>query len=231
MRREILNFSLFVAARVCEASLEDNTRVTVGQHFDLAHPAENFASLADIPHVRDRGNPGLEPSGATEDKEKKKEKVRVGRERERERERDREMEKTADLNHNKGKKVVSSERILVLVNETSPDDEEEKVEARSAKRPRLELPAPGEKYHGALVPLPYVHFPRTAGLYSCTVCPAEANFSSLAEFEKHRESDLHRVQYGEKFRANNCRHFPDGAQYKGRQDLDCSYCPAKVGLG
>ena len=221
-----------MADRVCEAGLEDTTRPTVSQHFESAHPVVNFASLADIPEERDRGKPDLGPSGAREDGEKKKEKVRARREREREKEK----ERTADLNHNKGKKVFSSERIHVLVNETSTDDEDDKLAASSAKRPRLMSPPQGAgerspelwKYAGALVPLPYIDFPQAALLYSCTVCPAEADFNSLAEFEEHRESDRHRVQYGEKFRANNCRHFPDGAHYKGRLDLDCSYCPAKV---
>ena len=216
--------------RVCDASLEDASIETVSQHFQSAHPAENFASLEDIPESRVESD---KPAEGKKDLAKKKETV-AGRKRER----------TPDLNQNSGKKAVSSESICILVNETSTDDEDaedgkyEKLEASSAKRPRVEFSREGSaisaeqrRYAGALIPLPYLEFPRGARLFSCTVCPAPATFTSLGQFEEHRESDQHRGQYGEKFRRNNCQHFPDGAHFNARGDLACCYCSAKVGDG
>ena len=185
---------------MCEAGLADTTRATVSRHFESAHPAENFASLEDIPEARGRGG----PFGSKEGEEEKKEDERgSGR--------------AADLNHNKGKKDISRKRICILVNESSTEeeeDDEDKLEASSAKRPRVELSATksdsvaraGEmlpdhrRYAGALIPLPYIEFPLAAKFYSCTVCPADSTFTALSQVEKHRESDQHRSQYGEKFR-------------------------------
>ena len=180
---------MFVAVRVCEAGLEDAKRATISQHFESVHPAENFASLEDIP-----------------------------------------KEKLRDRNQNPGKDVVISNN----VNEASTD-EDEKLEANPAKRLKVELSSPedaGKRFTGALIPLPFIEFPRHAKFYSCTVCSradSSFTFSSLGQFEKHRESDKHRSSYGEKFRGNNCRHFPDGAHgYNAQDDLTCCYCSAKV---
>ena len=153
-----------------------------------------------------------------EEKEKKKKKEKV-------RKRERSLDQDQNQNQNKAKKVVRSEIVNILnldVNEASTDDEEEKLEASSTKRQIVEsapkegslalslaragaMSAGHRKYAGALIPLPYIVFPRAAMFYSCTVCPAETTFTNLAQFEKHRESDQHRLKYGEKFRANNCQ--------------------------
>ena len=177
-----------------------------------------------------------------EEKEKKEKKEKV-----------RKRERSQDININQDKKVVSNEKANIIkilnlqANEVSTDDdddEDEKPQADCAKRPKVELSPkndgslarPSEmspdhgRFAGALIPLPYLEFPRRAMFYSCTVCPSESTFSCLTQFEKHRESDNHRVKYGEKFRGNNCRHFPDGAHYNVRVDLNCCYCPAKVRL-
>ena len=237
---------MFVVARVCDADLEDTTTATVSLHFAKVHPAENFASLHDVP--KSRWDLSFESDKSAEktdeEEEKKKEKVRK-------------RERSRDLNKNQTqtKKVVSSERVNIInilnidVNdETSTDeeeDEEEKLEADCAKRPKVELSPKNDgslvrasemspdhrRFAGALISLPYIEFPRQAMFYTCTVCQTEPTFTSLAQFEKHRESDNHRVKYGEKFRGNNCRHFPDGAHCNARLDLDCCYCPAKVGAG
>ena len=117
--------------RVCDARLEDASRETVSQHFQSAHPAENFASLEDIPESTVESD---KPAEVKKDLAKKKETV-GGKERKR----------TPDLNQNLGKKSVSSERICILVNETSTDDEDaedekdERLEASSAKRARVEF--------------------------------------------------------------------------------------------
>ena len=187
----------------------------------------------------DKSAEDLADDAENEKNKKKKEKVRK-----------RERSLDPDQNQNQSKKIVRSERVNILnldVKGASTDDEDEKVEASSTKRQTVESPkndgslalslaragemsADLRKYAGALIPLPYIVFPRAAIFYSCTVCPAESTFTNLAQFEKHRESDQHRVQYGDQFRGNNCQHFPDGAHYKARVDLNCCYCSAKVGL-
>ena len=228
--------------------MEDTTGATVSLHFAKVHPVENFASLQDIPKSRwDRSFDSDKSEEDTEEEEKEEEKVKP---------RKRERSPPADQNQNQSKKIVNSVRVLNIlnidVNEASTDTDEEndgdkKLEASSAKRLIVELspkndgsPALGKdderspdhrRYAGALIPLPYIDFPRKAMFYSCTVCPAEPTFTNLSQFEIHRESDKHRIMYGEKFRGNNCQHFPDGAHFNVRVDLSCCYCPAKVGVG
>ena len=237
--------SVFVVTRVCDADLEDTTRTTVNLHFTKVHPSENFASQEDIPKSRwERSSESDKSADDTEEEEK----VKV---------RKRERSPAADQNQNQTKKIASSVRVLNIlnidVNEASTDadneaDGNDKLRASSTKSLIVELSPKNDgslardrdddemspdhrKYAGALIPLPYIDFPRKEMFYSCTVCPAEPTFTNLSQFEKHRESDKHRIMYGERFRGNNCQHFPDGAHYNGRVDLSCCYCPAKVGVG
>ena len=223
-----------VVVRVCDAGLEDASRTGVSLHFAKVHPAENFASLEDIPKSRWDRSFESEKS-AEEDEERKEEKVRK-------------REGSRDLNKKQSIKVNSSERLNIInilnldVSEASTDEEDDADEKPEAKRLKVELlpkndgslTCPSEmaadhrRFVGALIPLPYLEFPRRAMFYSCTVCPAETTFTCLTQFEKHRESDKHRINYGEKFRGNNCQHFPDGAHYSVRVDLNCCYCPARV---
>ena len=234
---------MFVVTRVCDAGLEDTKETTVSLHFAKVHPTQNFASLEDLPKSRwDRSFESDKSAEDTDEEEEKKVKVRK-----------RERSPAADQNQNQTKKLISSRRVNILNIDvtdasTDTDDEDEKQEARSAKRlivdqvelsPKNdgslerddEMSSDHRRYAGALIPLPYIEFPRAAMFYSCTVCPAESIFTNLSQFEKHREGEKHRVMYGERFRGNNCQHFPDGAHYNVRVDLNCCYCPAKVGLG
>ena len=230
--------------------MEDTTRTTVNLHFAKVHPAENFASLEDMPKSRwersfesDKSEEEQEEQEKEEEKKEEKEGVKL---------RKRERSPASDQNQNQTKKIVSSLRVNILnidVNDASTDtddedDKDEKLKASSTKRLELspkndgspalasddEMSSDHRRYAGALIPLPYIDFPRAAMFYSCTVCPAEPTFTNLSQFEMHRESEKHRIMYGERFRGNNCQHFPDGAYYNVRVDLNCCYCPAKVGV-
>ena len=230
----------FVVTRVCDAGLADTEGTTVNLHFAKVHPAQNFASLEDLPKSRwDRSFESDKSDEDTNEEEEKKVKVRK-----------RERSPIADKNQNQTKKIISSRRVNILNIDvadasTDTDAEDEKQEVRSTKRLIVEFSPKNDgsqerdddmcddhrRYAGALIPLPYVEFPRDAMFYSCTVCPDESIFTALSQFEKHREGEKHRIMYGEKFRGNNCQHFPDGAYYNVRVDLNCCYCPAKVGVG
>ena len=222
---------------MCGDGLEDNTKSTLSLHFDKVHPIENFASMEDIPKSRWDRSFESDKSAEDTDVEEKKEKVRK-------------RERSPDLNKKEIEKFYCNDKVNILnidVNETSTDedDKDKKLEANSGKRLKVDVSPKNDgspvrsrsmspdhrRFAGALIPLPYVDFPRKAMFYSCTVCPAESTFTNLTEFEKHRESDKHRLKYGEKFRGNNCQHFPDGAHYNVRVDLNCCFCPAKVGIG
>ena len=67
--------------RVCDADLEDTKRATVSKHFAKVHPAENFASLADIPQSRwDRSFES--DKSAVDEEEEKEEKEKEKKEKE-----------------------------------------------------------------------------------------------------------------------------------------------------